>query len=386
MQYVDEFRDPHMAERLVEQIRKRASRRWILMEVCGGQTHSLLKYGIDEALADAVELIHGPGCPVCVTDAALLDHAIQLALQPQIVLASFGDMLRVPGTQLSLLQAQSIGAKVLPVYAPLDAVDYARQHPQNEIVFLAVGFETTAPSTALALLEAQRLQLNNFSILAAHVQVLPAMQWLMQNSATVQAFLAAGHVCTVTGYAHYRPFAAKYNVPVAVAGFEPLDLLHAVHACVHLLEDNTAHVVNCYSRSAAEYGNPAALQILNEVYSTCGRHWRGFGWIPDSGFEIRPRYATFDAARKFQLQPPPQHTPEPLLHVTEPSAQLCRAGDILAGRLKPHQCPHFGHNCTPDSPLGAPMVSSEGACAAWFRYHPQAITTIAKSPQIGGPP
>lgn len=386
MQYVDEFRDPHTAKRLVEQIHSSASRRWVLMEVCGGQTHSLLKYGIDEALANTVELIHGPGCPVCVTDAALIDQAIQLALQPHVVLASFGDMLRVPGTQLSLLQAQSIGGNVLPVYAPIDAINYARQHPQYEIVFLGVGFETTAPSTALAVLEAQRLQLKNFSILPAHVQVLPAMHWLMQNSASAQAFLAAGHVCTVTGYNHYQSFAAKYHVPVAVAGFEPLDLLHAIHACILQLENNTAHVINCYSRSAAEHGNTAALQILNEVYLTCGRHWRGFGWIPDSGFDIRPKYAAFDANRRFNLQPPQQNALKPLLPLTDPSTQLCHAGDILAGRLKPHQCPHFGHGCTPDSPLGAPMVSSEGACNAWFRYHPHAMTTVALSPQIGGPP
>jgi hydrogenase expression/formation protein HypD len=392
MRYIDEFRDPQQAEQLVRQIRRTATRRWTIMEVCGGQTHSLLKYAIDEALEDCVELIHGPGCPVCVTPASILDTAIQLALQPRYVLASFGDMLRVPGGSLSLLQAQTHGAQILPVYAPFDAVQYAQQHPQQEIVFLAVGFETTAPSTALALLEASRLGLRNFSLLAAHVQVLPAMQWLMQTTGHVQAFLAAGHVCTVTGFAAYHSFAAKHQLPIAVAGFEPLDLLHAIHSCVSQLEAGTANVINCYTRSAAEHGNPSARWLVDEVYESCDREWRGFGWIPNSGLRIREQYATFDAARRFDLSGDavpagggPEATASVPAVVTPCSStqdSVCRAGEVLSGLLKPFQCPQFGDGCSPDHPLGAPMVSSEGACAAWFRYHPTARANSTLLPQV----
>lgn len=362
MRYVDEFRDPARARQLIEHIRSLASRRWVLMEVCGGQTHSLLRYGLDEALADCVELIHGPGCPVCVTDTAVLDLAVAASLRPGWVLAGFGDMLRVPGTKLSLLQAQARGGRVLPVYSPLDAVEYARQQPQLQVVFLAVGFETTAPATALAVLEARRLGLENFSLLSAHVRVLPAMEWLMQASIRVQGFLAAGHVCTVTGFSDYRAFAARHRVPVAIAGFEPLDLLQAICACIRQLEGGAAFAENCYPRAVVEGGNPAARRIVEQVYEPCDRSWRGFGEIPQGGLRLRASFSAFDAEARLAGTELP--CPEPT---------TCRAGEVLAGLLKPPDCIHFGRGCHPDTPLGAPMVSSEGACAAWFRYHPPAL-------------
>ncbi len=378
MRYVDEFRNAQAARQLIAQIRELATRRWVLMEVCGGQTHSLLRYGIDEALEDCVELIHGPGCPVCVTDTAVLDLAVEAALQPGWVLAGFGDMLRVPGTRLSLLQAQALGARVLPVYSPLDAVEYAREHLQLQVVFLAVGFETTAPATALAVLEAHRLGLTNFSVLSAHVRVLPAMEWLMQASIRVQAFLAAGHVCTVTGYGDYHAFVQRYRLPVAIAGFEPLDLLQAILTCVRQLEAGTSSVENCYSRAVTEGGNPAAQRLVQQVYVPCDRNWRGFGEIPGGGLQLCPQFSAYDAETRLAGRNFSQSTreelapakPHSLMMPVLESAAACRAGEVLAGLLKPPDCPHFGRGCHPDAPLGAPMVSSEGACAAWFRYHP----------------
>lgn len=366
MRYVDEFRDPGRARDLIEHIRGLATRRWVLMEVCGGQTHSLLRYGLDEALADCVELIHGPGCPVCVTDTAVLDLAVEVSLQPGWVLAGFGDMLRVPGTKLSLLQAQARGGRVLPVYSPLDAVEYAREHSQLQVVFLAVGFETTAPATALAVLEAQRLGLQNFSLLSAHVRVLPAMEWLMQASIRVQGFLAAGHVCTVTGFSDYHAFAARHRVPVAIAGFEPLDLLQAISACIRQLESGDAFAENCYPRAVVEGGNPAAWRLVEQVYEPCDQSWRGFGQVPQGGLRLRCQFSAFNAQLRLTGT---------VLPVSEPST--CRAGEVLAGLLKPPDCVHFGRGCHPDTPLGAPMVSSEGACAAWFRYHPPALEQLS---------
>jgi hydrogenase expression/formation protein HypD len=376
MRYVDEFRDSDGVLRLVEKIGRSTSRSWVIMEVCGGQTHSLLRYGIDEALAGSVELIHGPGCPVCVTDCAVLDQAIAAALQPNWVLAGFGDMLRVPGRRLSLLQAQAQGGRVLPVYSPLDAVAYAQQHPQRQVVFLAVGFETTAPATALAVLEARRLGLRNFSVLSAHVRVLPAMEWLMQASSRVQAFLAAGHVCTVTGFADYHAFVGRHRLPVAIAGFEPLDLLQAIYSCVTQLESGQATVENCYRRSVAEGGNPAARRLLEQVYEPCDRRWRGFGWVPQGGLALRPEFSDYDATNRLgSMGRTDVSEPAPAAALVD--AATCRAGEVLAGLLKPPQCPHFGRACHPDAPLGAPMVSSEGACAAWFRYHPPTVDVAA---------
>ncbi|MFM7057804.1 MAG: hydrogenase formation protein HypD [Planctomycetota bacterium] len=388
MRYVDEFRDPQAARQLIEQIRGLATRRWVLMEVCGGQTHSLLRYGIDEALEDCVELIHGPGCPVCVTDTAVLDLAVEAALEPGWVLAGFGDMLRVPGTRLSLQQAQAFGGRVLAVYSPWDAVEYAQRNPQLQVVFLAVGFETTAPATALAVLEAHRLGLTNFSVLSAHVRVLPAMEWLMKASIRVQAFLAAGHVCTVTGYGDYHTFVQQYRLPVAIAGFEPLDLLLAIHACVRQLEAGTSAVENCYLRAVIEGGNPAAQRLVQEVYVPCDRSWRGFGRIPDGGLRLRPQFSAYDAERRLAGGAFSQSIRAgttaasgglPVIDAAHEAAAACCAGEVLAGLLKPPDCPHFGRGCHPDKPLGAPMVSSEGACAAWFRYHPPQHETAISS-------
>jgi len=389
MRYVDEFRDAVGMRQLIETIRRRCTRRWVLMEVCGGQTHSLLRYGIDEALEDCVELIHGPGCPVCVTDAAVLDQAVRVSLEPGWVLAGFGDMLRVPGTGLSLLQAQTQGGRVLAVYSPGDAVAYAQQHPQLQIVFLAVGFETTAPATALAVLEARRLGLQNFSVLSAHVRVLPAMEWLMNASIRVQAFLAAGHVCTVTGFSDYHAFARRHGLPIAISGFEPLDLLQAIGSCVSQLEAGTAIVENCYRRSVAEEGNPAARRLVEQVYQPCNRPWRGFGSIAQGGLELRAEFRDYDASFRlggeviFDNIDDHSEAAVPTAPFSSDMANYpailpvdsssCRAGEVLAGLLKPPQCPHFGRSCHPDAPLGAPMVSSEGACAAWFRYHPPAV-------------
>ena len=358
MKYVDEFRQPEACRRLIQEIRQTATRRWTLMEVCGGQTHGLLRYGIDTELAGAVRLIHGPGCPVCVTPLEAIDMAIDLVQRPHVTLASFGDMLRVPGSRYSLLQARADGGQVRIVYSPLDAVQFARMHPDRHIVFFAVGFETTAPATAVAIHQAGTLELNNFSMLVAHVRVQPAMEMLAASrDNSVQGFLGAGHVCTVAGYESYRSFAAKYRLPVVVTGFEPVDLLAGILECVRQLEQGQAEVVNCYGRSAAAAGNASALEIMDDVYEICDRSWRGLGVVPNGGFRLRPKWARFDAERRFD------HCDTSTVEST-----VCRSGEVLTGRIKPTECEHFGKRCTPESPLGAPMVSAEGACAAYYRY------------------
>ena len=362
MKFIDEFRDPVLAAELVRRIRDAVTKRWVLMEVCGGQTHSLLRHGIDVELQDAVELIHGPGCPVCVTDVSAIDLAQQLAKLPGVVLASFGDMLRVPGSHGSLLTARATGANVIMVYSPVDAVCHAQSHPDQQVVFFAVGFETTAPATALAVLQAHQLGLENFSVLVSHVRVQPAMEALMQAPDNrVQGFLAAGHVCSITGYDSYDDFAKRYRVPVVVTGFEPVDLLQGILECVKQLEAGTAEVRNAYGRSVERFGNPAAQRVVETVYEIDDRAWRGFGVVPAGGYRLRDEFATYDAQRHFGLT----CTSE----TVDVATQRCKAGEVLSGRLKPCDCPEFGKACTPDSPLGAPMVSSEGACAAYFRYH-----------------
>jgi hydrogenase expression/formation protein HypD len=362
MKFIDEFRDSVLAADLVRRIKDTSRQPWVLMEVCGGQTHSLLRHGIDVELQDVVELIHGPGCPVCVTDISAIELAQQLAFLPNVVLTSFGDMLRVPGTNGSLLAARAAGANVTTVYSPIDAVRYAENHPDQQVVFFAVGFETTAPATALAVLQASKLGLENFSVLVSHVRVLPAMQALMQDPQNrVQGFLAAGHVCTITGYDIYADFAKQYRVPVVVTGFEPVDLLQGMLECVTQLESGTANVSNSYGRSVTRFGNPEAQRVVESVYQIDDRAWRGFGVIPAGGYRLRAEYAMYDAQRRFDL------TIRKLSSDIQ-AAQRCRAGDVLSGRLKPCHCPEFGNACTPDSPLGAPMVSSEGACAAYYRY------------------
>jgi hydrogenase expression/formation protein HypD len=358
MKYVDEFRQPDACQRLIREICQTATRRWTLMEVCGGQTHGLLRYGIDTALADAVRLIHGPGCPVCVTPLEAIDWALDLARRPGVTLASFGDMLRVPGSRESLLQARAEGASVRIVYSPLDAVRLAREQPDQHVVFFAVGFETTAPATAVAVHQAGQLGLDNFSLLVAHVRVQPAMEMLAASRDNiVEGFLGAGHVCTVAGYDSYHSFVRKHHLPVVVTGFEPVDLLTGILECVAQLEQGRAEVVNCYGRSAAAPGNVEALRIMDDVYEVCDRPWRGLGVIPGGGFRLRSKWARFDAERRFDR-----------IAVAARESTECRSGEILTGRIKPTECEHFGNRCTPESPLGAPMVSAEGACAAYYRY------------------
>jgi hydrogenase expression/formation protein HypD len=330
------------------------------MEVCGGQTHALLRYGIDTALEGAVRLIHGPGCPVCVTPIEAIDMAIQLARRPDVVVASFGDMLRVPGSSTSLLQARAEGANVQIVYSPLDAVQLAAQDRERHVIFFAVGFETTAPATAMAVQHAAKLQVENFSLLVCHVRVQPAMEMLAASKDnTVQGFLAAGHVCTVAGYQSYEQFAKRFRMPVVVTGFEPVDLLTGILECVRQLESGKAEVANCYGRSVAAAGNEQALAILDDVYEICDRRWRGFGIVPQGGFRLQSRWSQFDAERRFDVQASETAADE---------STECRSADVLTGRIKPTECPHFNSRCTPDAPLGAPMVSVEGACAAYQRY------------------
>jgi hydrogenase expression/formation protein HypD len=358
MKYVDEFRQAEACQRLIREIRDTAKRRWTLMEVCGGQTHGLLRYGIDTALADSVRLIHGPGCPVCVTPLESIDLAIDLARRADVTVASFGDMLRVPGSRESLLAARAEGGHVRIVYSPLDAVQHAHAHCDEQVVFFAVGFETTAPATALAVHQAAELGLENFSLLVAHVRVQPAMELLAASrDNSVQGFLGAGHVCTVAGYDSYRSFVERFHLPVVVTGFEPVDLLTGILECVRQLEAGEAKVVNCYGRSAAAPGNLAALAIVEDVYEACDRSWRGLGVIPGGGYRLQPKWARFDAERRFGK------CAALVRECTE-----CRSGEILTGRIKPTECEFFGNRCTPESPLGAPMVSAEGACAAYYRY------------------
>jgi len=368
MKYVDEFRDPQLAQQLVEEIRSIATQRWVLMDVCGGQTHSLLRHGIEDALADSVELIHGPGCPVCVTPIESIDLAHKIAMRDGVTLASFGDMLRVPGSRGSLLTARTGGGTVQTVYAPTDVVTLAQENPDQSYVFFAVGFETTAPATALAVLQADRLKLENFSLLVSHVCVLPAMEALMLSSDNrVQGFLAAGHVCTITGINHYVPFVDRFRVPVVVTGFEPIDLLRGIREAVVQLEAGEVHVVNRYSRSVRDDGNEAARHAIAEVYEIVNRPWRGFGVIPRGGLRLRERFARFDAEKRFTMM-------ERELPIVDDSR--CCSADVLSGRIKPTQCPQFDHGCDPDSPLGAPMVSSEGACAAYYRYQRPKVGTV----------
>jgi len=358
VKHLDEYRDPQRCRALAAQIRAVASRSWTVMEVCGGQTHGLLRYGIDDELRGVVELLHGPGCPVCVTAQPLIDLACDLARRDNVIVASFGDMLRVPGSRGTLLDARRGGGRVQLVYSPLDAVQLAARRPDQQVVFFAVGFETTAPATALAVQQAEHLGLENFSLLVAHVRVQPAMELLIERGdCVVDGFLAAGHVCTVVGCNSYQSFVERYHRPVVVTGFEPVDLLSGILECVRQLERGEAAVVNCYERSVVPGGNPRATVVIDEVYETCDRTWRGFGSVPRGGFRLRDRWRKFDAEQRFAANP------LPLVETRE-----CRGGEVLAGRIKPPECPAFGVRCTPDTPLGAPMVSSEGACAAYFQY------------------
>lgn len=358
MKHVDEYRDAAAVAALAKAIARTATRPWTIMEVCGGQTHAIVKYGLDELLPAAVTVVHGPGCPVCVTPVELIDRAVALAGLPGVTLCSFGDMLRVPGTRHDLLAAKAAGGDVRVVYSPLDAVRLAADNPTRHVVFFAVGFETTAPTTAMAAFRARRLGLTNFSLLSSHVLVPPAMEALLSAPANrVQGFLAAGHVCTVMGYEEYVPLAATYRVPIVVTGFEPVDILRGVLACVRQLEDGRAEVENEYSRSVVRAGNRPAREMMRDVFRVVDRRWRGLGTIPASGLGLADGYAAFDAERRF-----------PLATVSADEPAECIAGLVLQGAKKPHECPAFGTRCTPERPLGAPMVSSEGACAAYHRY------------------
>jgi hydrogenase expression/formation protein HypD len=358
VKYLSEYRDAGIAKALAQQIRDTVSRRWVLMEVCGGQTHTIVRQGIDELVGEAVEMIHGPGCPVCVTPLEQIDRALHLASLPNVIFASFGDMLRVPGSELDLFQVRARGGDVRVVYSPLDALALAQQHPEKEVVFFAVGFETTAPANAMAVFRAQQLGVSNFSVLVSHVTVPPAMTAILDSPDNrVQGFLAAGHVCTVMGWTEYEPIAARYRVPIVVTGFEPVDILEGMLMAVRQLEDGRHEVENQYVRSVQREGNRPAQELVAKVFQIVDRQWRGVGLIPTSGLGVRDEFAEYDAERKFGVS---------VITANEP--EECRAGDVLRGKLKPNECPAFGTRCTPEYPLGAPMVSSEGACAAYYTY------------------
>jgi hydrogenase expression/formation protein HypD len=367
MKYVDEFRDPKAVEALSREIHHITHHPWTIMEVCGGQTHSIVRYGLDRLLPHEISLIHGPGCPVCVTPIELIDTACELAKIPDVILCSFGDMLRVPGTHEDLLKVKAQGGDVRIIYSPLDAVAIAQANPSRQIVIFAVGFETTAPAQAMAILQAQRMELHNFFVLVAHVLVPPAMEALLSSPENrVQGFLAAGHVCTIMGYDMYEPISKKYQVPIVVTGFEPVDILEGVKLVVHQLEEGRSIVENQYSRSVHRSGNLEAIKIIDKIFEPSSRNWRGIGNIPNSGLQLRPTFAQFDALQQFQDR----------IYLTDaktsPSSE-CQSGRILQGLMKPSDCMAFGTRCTPDHPLGAPMVSSEGACAAYFRYRPAKV-------------
>ena len=358
MRFVDEYRNEGDARKLLTAIFRTVTRPWMIMEICGGQTHTLIKSGIDRMLPPEITLVHGPGCPVCVTPLELIDKAIAIARRPEVILTSFGDMLRVPGSGIDLLGVRAQGGDVRMVYSPLDAVKLAQAHPDRQVVFFAVGFETTAPGNAMAVWQAQQLGLSNFSILCSHVLVPPAMEAILGAPGNqVQGFLAAGHVCTVMGYWEYEPIAAQYRVPIVVTGFEPLDLLQGIYMTIQALEAGRWGVENQYTRLVTRAGNLPAQRLLSQVFEVCDRGWRGIGTIPLSGYRLRPEFAAFDAEQRFGVED---------VHAEE--SPLCIAGQILRGVKKPHQCSVFGLQCTPEHPLGAPMVSSEGACAAYYSY------------------
>jgi hydrogenase expression/formation protein HypD len=358
VKYLDEYRDPAAAVRYLAAIRTRLTRPWRLMEICGGQTHAIVRFGIDALLPPEITLLHGPGCPVCVTPVELIDQACAIAASPGVTFCSFGDMLRVPGSSRDLFAVKAAGGDVRVVYSPLDALALAERHPAREVVFFAVGFETTAPANAMAVHEARRRGVGNFSLLVSHVLVPPAVEALLAApDREVDAFLAAGHVCTVMGTDEYRPIAARHRVPIVVTGFEPLDLLQGIHMCVVQLEEGRAEVENQYARSVRDAGNARALAMIREVFQVVPRAWRGIGEIAASGLALRPAWAAYDAAARFAVHGTGgRDHPE------------CRSGLVLQGKLKPADCPAFGGLCTPDHPLGATMVSSEGACAAYHRY------------------
>ena len=358
MKYLDEYRDPELARRLFDDIARITTRPWAIMEVCGGQTHSLIRNGIDQLLPPEIELIHGPGCPVCVTPLEMIDKALAIAAEPDVIFCSFGDMLRVPGSGQDLFSVKSEGGDVRIVYSPLDAVKLAQENPERQVVFFGIGFETTAPANAMAVFQAKQLGLTNFSMLVSHVLVPPAINAIMSSPANrVQAFLAAGHVCSVMGYWEYEPLVEQFKVPIVVTGFEPLDLLEGLRRVVVQLEEGRSDLENAYARASNFRGNVPAQKMLADVFTVTDRTWRGIGEIAQSGWRLSDAYRDFDAEIRFAVSD---------IHTEE--SPLCRSGEVLQGLLKPNQCPAFGKECTPRTPLGATMVSNEGACAAYYQY------------------
>lgn len=357
MKFLTEYRNPELVKFYLSEIEKTVTQPWNIMEICGGQTHSLVKNGLLELLPENVRMIHGPGCPVCVTPISLIDKAVAL-MEKGVILCSFGDMVRVPGSKKSLLQAKADGGDLRILYSPLEAVKIAEQNPDREVVFFAVGFETTAPSNALSVVHAQKLGLKNFSLLVSHVLVPPAMEAILDDEfCKINAFLGAGHVNTIMGLKEYHPIAEKYKIPIVISGFEPADLLQAIYHAVLQLEKGEYKVENCYERLVKEEGNLPAQNVVNEIFEIGEQEWRGIGKIPESGLVMKEKYAEFDASRKFDIS-----------NSTKKEENLCIAGEILKGIKKPVECPQFGKTCNPGNPLGAPMVSSEGACAAYYHY------------------
>jgi hydrogenase expression/formation protein HypD len=358
MKHLDEYRDGEAARKLAAAIARAATRPWTLMEVCGGQTHSIVKYGIDQVLPPGLELVHGPGCPVCVTPLETIDRAHAIASRPEVIFCSFGDMLRVPGSRGDLLHLKSQGADVRIVYSPLDAVNLAAANPDRKVVFFAIGFETTAPANAMAVWMARKRNLSNFSVLVSHVLVPPAIAAILEAPGNrVQGFLGPGHVCSVVGYEDYEPLVDRYRVPIVITGFEPVDLLQGLLLAVRQLEDGRAEVENAYGRAVRREGNRQSLRLIEDVFEVCDRKWRGVGLIPGSGFQLRDEYRDHDAERLFDVR-----------DIETQESSVCISGQILRGLKKPHDCPAFGRECTPQSPLGATMVSSEGACAAYYAH------------------
>lgn len=358
MKFIDEYRDAEAAKKYSDAIRKITAKPWTIMEICGGQTHSIVKFGIDELLPKEITIVHGPGCPVCVTPVELINKAIEISSKQNVIFCSFGDMLRVPGTDKDLLSVKASGGNIKTVYSPLDALKIAINNPDKEVVFFAVGFETTAPANAMAVYQAKKQGIKNFSILVSHVLVPPAMEAILSSpDCRVQGFLAAGHVCTVMGYEEYYPIAKKYEVPIVVTGFEPLDILQGIYMCIKQLEEGRYDVENQYSRTVQEKGNLPAQDLIKQVFKVVHRKWRGVGEIPQSGLGLNDEFIQFDAERKFSVE-----------DIKAEESPECIAGLVLQGLKKPYDCSAFGNKCTPEKPLGAPMVSSEGACAAYFRY------------------
>lgn len=358
MKYVSEYRDKELVGNTLGQIKEAVTRSWTIMEICGGQTHAIVRYGLDQLLPDEIELVHGPGCPVCVTPLELIDKALAIASQPNVIFTSYGDMLRVPGSGHDLFSVRASGGDVRVVYSPLDAVEIARQNPEMEVVFFAIGFETTAPANAMSVLQAKKLGIHNYRVLVSHVRVPPAMHAILGSPENrVQGFLAAGHVCAVMGYWEYSPIAEQFSVPIVVTGFEPFDIAQGILATVQHLEAGRSIADNAYKRTVSYEGNQAAQKIIAQVFEECDRNWRGIGMIPESGWRLRPEFEMFNAEAKFEVGDiQPQESP------------LCIAGSILQGQKKPVDCAAFGNPCSPEQPLGATMVSAEGACAAYFHY------------------